>query len=45
MTYAPIIYLNDFWLLKNNYVLVNESLSELNLTLHLNTYSLNYFIF
>lgn len=45
MSYQPIIYLSDFWLLKKDLVMVNETVDELNLTLHYNTYSLNYFMF
>jgi hypothetical protein len=45
MSYLPIIFLSDFWLLKKDLVLVNETVNELNLTLHYNTYSLNYFMF
>lgn len=46
MTYDPIIYLQDFWLLKKDFVLINSTSNEdLNLTLHFNTYSLNYFLF
>lgn len=44
MTYDPIIYLSDYWLLKKDMVMINETVDELNLTLHFNTYSLNYFI-
>lgn len=44
-TYWPIVYLSDYWLLKKDLVMVNESVSDLNLTLHFDTYSLNYFIF
>jgi hypothetical protein len=42
--YEPIIYLSDYWVLKKDLVLVNETVSELNLTLHFNTYSFNYFL-
>mmetsp|Transcript_35459 Transcript_35459/g.34497 ORF Transcript_35459/g.34497 Transcript_35459/m.34497 type:complete len:188 (+) Transcript_35459:783-1346(+) len=45
MTYFPIIYLSDFWILKEDFVFINESLSELNLTLHFNTFSMHYFVF
>jgi len=45
MTFEPIMYLSDFWLLKPDFVMINDSVQELNLTLHFNTYSLNYFIF
>lgn len=45
MTYDPIIYLSDYWVLKKNLILVNETVPELNLTLHFYTYSLTYFIF
>jgi len=38
------MYLSDYWLLKKELVMVNETVDELNLTLHFNTYSLNYFI-
>lgn len=44
MTYQPIMYLSDYWLLKRDLIMVNESVPELNLTLHFDTYSLNYFI-
>jgi len=44
MTYEPIMYLSDYWLLKKDLIMVNETVDELNLTLHFNTYSLNYFI-
>jgi hypothetical protein len=43
-TYWPIAYLSDYWLLKKDLVMVNETVNELNLTLHFDTYSLNYFI-
>ena len=42
--YFPIVYLSDYWCIKKELVHINETLNELNLTLHLNTYSLNYFI-
>lgn len=42
--YFPIMYLSDYWLLKKDLVMVNDTLSELNLTLHFNTYSLQYYI-
>jgi Cleft lip and palate transmembrane protein 1 (CLPTM1) len=42
--FYPIIYLSDYWCLKKDLVLVNETVPELNLTLHFNTYSLSYFI-
>ena len=42
--YFPIVYLSDYWCLKKELVHINDTLNELNLTLHLNTYSLNYFI-
>lgn len=38
------MYLSDYWLLKKDLVMVNDTLSELNLTLHFNTYSLQYYI-
>lgn len=44
MSYSPIIYLSDYWCLKKDMVLVNDTLLDLNLTLHFNTYSLNYMI-
>ena len=43
-TYWPISYLSDYWLLKRDLVMINESVSDLNLTLHFDTYSVNYFI-
>ena len=48
MSYEPIVYLSDYWLLKKDFVLINQTQGEnedLNLTLHFNTYSLNYFMF
>lgn len=45
MCYHPIIYLSDYWLLKKDLVMINETVNEMNLTLHFNTYSLNYFVF
>ena len=42
--YFPIVYLSDYWCLKKDLVHINDTLNELNLTLHLNTYSLNYFV-
>ena len=44
MTYEPIMYLSDYWLLKKDLVMINETVNELNLTLHFNTYSLSYYI-
>jgi hypothetical protein len=44
MHYFPIVYLSDYWCLKKDLVMINDTLSDLNLTLHFNTYSLNYFI-
>jgi hypothetical protein len=44
MSYEPIMYLSDYWLLKKDMVMINETVNELNLTLHFDTYSLNYFI-
>ena len=42
--FFPAIYLSDYWCLKKDMPHVNETVNELNLTLHMNTYSLNYFI-
>lgn len=42
--YFPIVYLSDYWCLKRDLVEVNSTVVDLNLTLHMNTYSLNYFI-
>ena len=42
--YFPAIYLSDYWCLKKDLVHINDTVKELNLTLHFNTYSLNYFI-
>jgi hypothetical protein len=39
------MYLSDFWLLKRDMIPINESTTDLNLTLHFDTYSLNYFMF
>ena len=33
--YGPIIYLSDFWQLNKNCIMLNETLSEVNLTLNL----------
>lgn len=43
-SFYPIIYLSDYWCLKKDLVMVNDTVPELNLTLHFNTYSLHYFI-
>ncbi len=42
--YFPVIYLSDYWCLKKDLIHLNETTPDLNLTLHFNTYSLNYFI-
>jgi hypothetical protein len=42
--YFPAIYLSDYWCLKKDLVHINDTVKDLNLTLHFNTYSLNYFI-
>ncbi len=42
--FFPALYLSDYWCLKKDMPHVNETVNELNLTLHMNTYSLNYFI-
>jgi Cleft lip and palate transmembrane protein 1 (CLPTM1) len=42
--YYPITYLSDYWVLKRDLIMINETVKELNLSLHFNTYSLNYFI-
>ncbi|TNV80823.1 hypothetical protein FGO68_gene13054 [Halteria grandinella] len=42
--YEPIIYLSDYWLLKKDMVLINDTLPSLNLSLHFNTYSFNYYV-
>lgn len=44
MSYEPMMYLSDYWLLKKDLIMVNETVDELNLTLHFDTYSMNYFI-
>lgn len=44
MHYQPIIYLSDYWLLKRDMVMVNETVGELNMTLHFDIFSLNYMI-
>eukprot|EP00976_Prorocentrum_cordatum_P111693 1195410-Prorocentrum_minimum.AAC.9 len=31
--YYPLVFMNDFWLLKEKWVAVNETVSELNLTM------------
>ena len=43
-SYYPGIYLSDYWLLKKELVMVNETVKDLNLSLHFNTYSLHYMI-
>ncbi len=43
-SYYPMTYLSDYWVLKKDLVMVNSTLAELNLTLHFNTYSLQYMI-
>lgn len=42
--YEPIIYLSDYWLLKRDLVLVNETVPSVYLSLHFNTYSFNYYV-
>jgi len=38
MLYNPVVYINDFWLLKERLVEVNDTVDVLNLTLHYDTY-------
>jgi len=47
MKYQPILYLSDFWLLKRDYVLLNDTLegTSLNLTLNFQNYPVYYFQF
>jgi len=42
--YFPAIYLSDYWCLKKDMHHINETVKDLNLSLHFNIYSLNYFI-
>jgi hypothetical protein len=45
MVYEPIMFLSDYWVLKKDLILLNDTVNEANLTLHYNTYSINYFMF
>ena len=40
MTYAPTLWFNSFWLLRDKLVLVNETLTELDIQLDVHTLAL-----
>jgi hypothetical protein len=41
--YEPIIYLSDFWHLKKDFIPINSTLSELNVSLSFQNYPIYYF--
>lgn len=41
--YEPIIYMSDFWLIKRDYVELNDTVEALNVTLNFKNFMTYYF--